>query len=42
MGIVTEINESLQETRYPQRGPTRNDTFDQTFLGIKNPKTLGR
>jgi hypothetical protein len=31
MEIVTEINESLLKTQYPQREHTRNDTFDQTF-----------
>jgi len=40
--IVTEINESLLETRYPKREHTRNDTFDQTFWVSKNPKTFGR
>jgi len=40
MEIVTEINESLQETRYPQREHTRNDTFDQTFWVSKIPKRL--
>jgi hypothetical protein len=40
MEIVTEINESLLETRYPQRGHTRNDTLDQTFWVSKIPKRL--
>jgi hypothetical protein len=40
MEIVTEINESLLETRYPKREPTRNDTFDQTFWVSKIPKRL--
>jgi hypothetical protein len=38
--IVTEINESLLETRYPQRELTRNDTLDQTFWVSKIPKRL--
>jgi hypothetical protein len=40
MEIVTEINESLLETRYPQRELTRNDTLDQTFWVSKIPKRL--
>jgi hypothetical protein len=40
MKIVTEINESLQETRYTQREHTRNDTLDQTFWVSKIPKRL--
>jgi hypothetical protein len=31
---------SLLETRYPQREPTRNDAFDQTFWVSKIPKRL--
>jgi FKBP-type peptidyl-prolyl cis-trans isomerase (trigger factor) len=38
--IVTEINESLLKTQYPQRELTRNDTLDQTFWVSKIPKRL--
>jgi hypothetical protein len=36
MEIVTEINESLLETRYPPKRTYQNDTLDQTFWVSKS------
>jgi hypothetical protein len=40
MEIVTEINESLLETRYPQREPTRMIHSTKRFGYQKIPKRL--
>jgi hypothetical protein len=41
MEIVTEINESLLETRHPKENLPEWYTRPNV-LGIKNPKTFGR